>query len=271
MAQRRLRGEPIAYILGYKDFYGLGFKVDKNVLIPRPETEMVVDLVTAKLRSLPSCQGGVPSEARRGGWSNVDSGANPSVPINRDTFPWQGRRLRGIPIKILDLGTGSGCIIISLAKLMGTIWRPPDGAHQGNRRIEFYASDISSAALKIARQNAQKHHVKIKFTQSDLLKNIKQDFGIIIANLPYLAPGWKSAELKFEPKQALFAKEKGLMIIRKLLEQIAALKHQPRLVYLEFDPRQKPQLLSLIKKSLPGSIVKFYKDYNNFWRYVEIK
>jgi len=310
IARRRLRGEPIAYILGYKGFYGLKFKVNKNVLIPRPETEMVVDLVSAKLRSSPP-MGEMPSAAEA---ERVQSygkqplpgpllTASTSLGVTLSCAERVKRRgkLRGASIKILDIGTGSGCIVISLAKNLSPSPNPsPSGRGKPQPPLslwergrgegyDFYASDVSSAALKVARQNAKIRGVKVKFFQSDLLNNFKGNFDIIIANLPYLSPDWKynramgSSGLSYEPQQALFAKEKGLMLIRRLLEQIASLKYKPKLVYpapllskkwcwiyLEFDPRQKLPLTKLIKKSLPGSKTKFYKDYGNLWRYVEI-
>jgi release factor glutamine methyltransferase len=225
LIKRRENGEPVAYILGYKDFYGLRFKVNKSVLIPRPETEWVVE-------------------------RKVES---------------EKLKVKSKALRVLDVGTGSGCIAISIAKQLSA------------DSCQLTASDVSAAALKVAKQNAKLHKVKIKFVKSDLLKNIKGDFDIIIANLPY---GWHGVKnrfssvkdgLKFEPQRALYTKEKGLFEIRRLLEQITQKKQQPKLVYLEFDPRQKADLQSLIKKYLPKGKVKFYKDFNNFWRYAEIK
>lgn len=258
MAQRRMRGEPMAYILGYKDFYGLRFKVNRNVLIPRPETETLVNGVILRLSAAEA------EESQKG---------------NKGILRFAQDDAK--KIRILDVGTGSGNIVISLAKVFFS--SPKLFAIAKNLGgVEFYASDISTAALKVARQNAKtllprNSHTpvygRIRFIKSNLLANIKGDFDIIIANLPYLSKVWKleSVGLKFEPARALFAKEKGLMIIRRLLEQIAALKYRPKLIYLEFDPRQKLQLLSLIKKFLPWSKIKFYKDYNGWWRYAEMQ
>jgi release factor glutamine methyltransferase len=273
MVKRRLRGEPIAYILGYKDFYGLRFKVNRHVLIPRPETEVVVDLAISN----------VAKRSEKSVKKQISRSARDGIKIS------DGNRNRE-RIRILDIGTGSGNIIISLAKELGlraSAFAKASADKKGmGLSYRFYASDVSSAALKVAKQNAiQLPYLhtrlyeckRIKFIKSDLLNNIKGNFDIIIANLPYLSEGWKnyhaaeSTGLKFEPKQALFAKEKGLMEIRKLLEQIAQRKQKPKLVYLEFDPRQKTRLLSLIKKTLPGSKIKFYRDYSNLWRYVEIE
>ncbi len=230
--KRRQKGEPMAYILGYKDFYGLRFKVNNHVLIPRPETEMIVDAVVQALGLL-------------------------HKPEKQATGPHYNRKIR-----ILDVGTGSGCIAISLAK---------------NLKADLYASDVSKKALSIAKQNASQHHVKIKFIKSDLLKNINGDFDIITANLPY---GWHGVKnrfssvkdgLKFEPQSALYTQEKGLMEIRRLLEQISSREYQPKFVYLEFDPRQKKDLQKLIKKYLPSSNIGFHRDLNNFWRCAEVE
>lgn len=225
--RRRKKGEPIAYIVGYKDFCGLRFKVNKHVLVPRPETEELVESIKYQV---------------------VRMGVKKTI-------------------RILDVGTGSGCIAIAIANKFLI----------PNYQFLITASDISEKALEVARSNAETHNVKIKFIQSDLLKNVKGDFDIIVANLPYVAPEWKNITsantvgLKFEPAQALFAKEHGLYEIRRLLEQIAVRNHKPEYVYLEFDPRQKQELSSLIKRTLPSYNQKFYKDLTKKWRFVEIK
>ncbi|MBI5530163.1 MAG: peptide chain release factor N(5)-glutamine methyltransferase [Candidatus Doudnabacteria bacterium] len=225
MVRRREKGEPIAYILGYKDFYGLRFKVNKNVLVPRPETEEIITRIKN-----------------------------------------QELRIKGKTINILDIGTGSGCIAIALAKKLQIL----------NFKFQITASDISSKALIVAKQNAKAHHVKINFVRSDLLKNIKNTPDIIIANLPYGWSQWKNNTsaatigLKFEPKHALFTKDNGLYEIKRLLLQIKQSIKQPRLIYLEFDPRQKVELDKEIKKHLPKANVKFYKDFRSLWRFVEI-
>lgn len=226
--KRREKGEPIAYILGYKDFMGQRFKVNKDVLIPRPETEWLVDRI-------------VKSE---------------KLKVKSDR------------IRILDVGTGSGAIIISLAKILK--------ANSHKLKPVFYASDISKKALKVARANAQAHGVKIRFIHSDILQNMRMSYDVIVANLPYGWNEWRnntSAEtigLKFEPKQALFTEDDGLYLINKLLKQVMEKKHRPMHVFLEFDPRQKKQLEQNIKKYLPTAVVKFYKDFAKKWRCVEI-
>lgn len=274
LVKRRLKGEPIAYIIGYKDFMGLRFKVNKNVLVPRPETEGLVERVYQVCKVF-QVRGVIPSAAEESLNGHNISKVKGSLHSPSDAFGLG----RDGKVKILDVGTGSGCIAIALAKLLPTIIH--------NSRFIIHASDLSPAALAVAKQNAKIHKVKIQFKHSNILQNIGMNFDIIIANLPYLPSeasakegGWKAWKnnttaatigLKFEPQNALFTEEKGLKLIRQLLEQIAARKNQPKLIYLEFDPRQKAELQKLIKKILPKSKAIFHKDLNNLWRFVEMK
>lgn len=222
--KRRQKGEPIAYILGYKDFYGLRFKVNKSVLVPRPETEGLVDRVMEITKSY---------------------------------------KLKTINLKILDVGTGSGCIAISVAKSLGN-------------RVRVFASDVSGKVLAIARKNARAQRVRVKFIQSDLLEKVKIIPDVLVANLPYGWSEWKNsssaetAGLRFEPREALFAKEGGLLEIRRLLAAVAKMKQQPKIVLLEFDPRQKKALCYLAKKNLPNHKQVFHKDFSGLWRYLEM-
>jgi len=161
---RRRAGEPVAYILGEREFYGLMFAVTPAVLIPRPETELLVDLAIERLARLP--QGGT----------------------------------------LLDVGTGSGAIAVAIAHARpdATVW----------------ASDISPAALAVARANAQRHGVNIRFVQSDLLAGFpEQRFDIIASNPPYIAEGdphLSAGDLRFEPPGALASGSDGLALIRRL-------------------------------------------------------
>ncbi|MDD4332872.1 MAG: peptide chain release factor N(5)-glutamine methyltransferase [Patescibacteria group bacterium] len=227
LVKKRSKGEPTAYLIGYKYFYGNKYLVNKNVLIPRPETELLID-ETAHLASHIS------------------------------------RRLN-----LIDIGTGSGNIIISLAKKFSS----------GHPKISFnfFGLDISLNALRIAKQNAKLNKVqnKIKFIQGNLLKPILDNPKylnnsknpndlIIIANLPYLTPEQikKSASIKYEPKLALQAGSDGLKYYYKLFQQIKKLQslYAVRYILCEIDPGQNTKIKKLIKKELPHAKLKIKKD-----------
>jgi release factor glutamine methyltransferase len=179
---RRANDEPMAYLLGYKECYGRKFIVTPDVLIPRPETEQLVDEVGQLLKS--------------------------------------GQR-------IIDVGCGSGCIGITL-KL-----ERPD--------CDVTLSDISPAALKVAKRNAERLKTDVKFVKSDLLKSFapSQKFDVIIANLPYVDKTWTvSPETAHEPATALFADDGGAAVIKKLIGSARGHLNNPGHLILELDPRQ---------------------------------
>lgn len=166
LSARRAAGEPVAYLTGQREFYSLAFKVTFAVLIPRPETELLVE--TALERIPP-----------------------------------------GAPWRVLDLATGSGCVAIAIAK-----HRP---------RAQVMATDVSPAALAIARENAAKHGVNIEFVESDWFAALSgRRFDLIVANPPYVAEGdphLHSGDLRFEPRPALVAGTAGLDCIEVIVEQ----------------------------------------------------
>ena len=237
---RRLKGEPIAYITGHKEFYGLDFLVNKNVLIPRPETELM-----------------------------VDEAAN-LVAHNSQL------------VTLIDVGTGSGCIIIALAKLIKNYQpeRPVRMARPGGLKITNYkltGTDISSEALTVARKNAQLHRIskQIKFIRGDLLKPIVYNHKfvirnsklIILSNLPYLTPSQiqNSPTIKYEPKLALAAGADGLKYYQKLFQQIQALRVtrcalRDVTVFCEIDPRQTELMRQLVKRYFPKASLEIKKD-----------
>ena len=235
---RRAQGEPYAYLSGHKEFYGLDFQVNRQVLIPRPETELLVE------------------EAQR------------IMPLNKKTV-------------IMDIGTGSGAIIIALAKIFDCA-RP---AGKNRRLPAFFAVDISAPALRLARQNAVRQKVKksIKFLQGDLLCPIfrfrrqimSADRLLVIANLPYLTPAQirHSPSIRFEPKSALNGGRDGLRLYRHLFRQLKNFLGQARplktkknlpaqkiKLLCEIDPAQKNKFQKLVKKYLPAAGLTFKKD-----------
>ncbi len=215
LVARRAKGEPVAYLIGRKEFYGLDFKVNKNVLVPRPETELMVEEAIAEIN----------------------------------------KHKKNI---LIDVGTGSGCIPISILK--------------NTKQVKCFAIDISPKALAIARCNAKKHNVKIKFLRGNLLAPIIKNLThflkgaekiVITANLPYLTEKQyrQNQTLHFEPKLALVATKSGLALYEKLLQQISALPKAHITLFLEIDPSQSPAIIKIIKKYLPSTEVKIKNDY----------
>jgi release factor glutamine methyltransferase len=190
LLERRRKGEPIQYITGECEFYGLPFRVTPDVLIPRPETEHLVEKTLALTKLLDARLLRAPSISRslRNGWET----ANPA------------------PVRIVDVGTGSGAIIIALATQL------PGAA--------FTAVDISESALSVARQNATRNNLadRIRFLQGDLLAPVAgEHFEIIVSNPPYV-PNTDRALIavevrEHEPHVALFGGNDGLEIYRGLI------------------------------------------------------
>jgi release factor glutamine methyltransferase len=194
--QSRLKRIPIAYILGYKEFYGRNFIVNKSTLIPRPESEEIINIVK---KILPSTAYNLP------------------------------------PTSLIDVGTGSGCLGITLKLEFPT--------------IDVALTDISPDALKIAKVNAKKLSVDVKIIQSDLLSNYEQKTDIIVANLPYVNPEWKrSPETNFEPDLALFADDNGMLLIKQLIDQASDILTTGGYLILESDPEQHELIIEYAKK-----------------------
>ena len=191
---------PKAYKLGVQDFYGRDFLVTPDVLIPRPETEMMIDAVL-NLVGRAYLPGMKPSEA--------------VLPNN---------------LKILDVGTGSGCIAVTLKLEL------PEA--------DVSACDISEKSLLIAKRNAERLDAKVKFSQSDLLEGISGVFDVIVANLPYVDKNWNWLDLEAleaEPELALFAEDGGLKLIFELIRQVVA-GQRAKYLLLEADPCQHEEI-----------------------------
>ncbi len=270
LVKRREKGEPIAYILGYKDFCGLRFKVNKNVLIPRPETEELVNQVLKVYKEKQSVIPGasdLSAEALLTHRSLDEVGARAEALSTSNRLPRLSGALkpRNDTIRILDVGTGSGCIAISLYKLMET--------QNPNIKFQITALDISKKALEIAKQNAKYHKAKVIFKHSDILQNVGMLFDVIVANLPYVPKKNYESSIKnlgWEPKLALVDPKKDFDIYQRLFKQIASLPSLPKVIFLEIDPSQKRLSPKIIKKYLSKTDIKFHKDFNNLWRFVEI-
>lgn len=164
--ERRRAGEPVAHLIGEREFYGLSLRVTPDVLIPRPETERLVELALDRISP-------------------------------------------GAPARLLELGTGSGAVAIALAKE-----RP---------RLEIFATDISEAALAVARDNALRHGVAIEFVCGNWFEAVgDRQFDLIVSNPPYVAardPHLERGDVRFEPSLALVGGEDGMNCIRRIADQ----------------------------------------------------
>lgn len=243
--KRREKFEPIAYIIGKKEFFGLEFYVDKNVLIPRPETETMVETGLKEILTLR------PASTQRGEQAQGDNKK----------------------IVIADIGTGSGAIAISLTYSLK--------AKNAIENCKIYATDISSSALKIARKNAKTHNCdkNIIFKKGSLLKalpkNTKIDF--LLANLPYVRKNHyerfknsgQSPEfygIKHEPKNALLAGTDGLKYFKEFFIQLPERLAKNAKIFLESDPRQISAIKILAKKYLPKHKITVIKDLHGLNR-----
>jgi release factor glutamine methyltransferase len=191
---RRARQEPVQYLLGEQEFYGLAFKVTPAVLIPRPETEHLVE-----------------ETLRR---------------VARDS-----------PLRICDVGTGSGAIAVALAHALP--------------RAQVTALDVSKAALDVARENAVRQVVadRLRFVESDLLSAVAgEQFDVVVANPPYVAEGeeLEPQVREWEPHTALFAGRSGLEVYERLIPQANAALAPGGWLLLEIGHDQREALAGLL-------------------------
>ncbi len=234
---QRLKYKPVAYIINRKEFYGYDFYVDENVLIPRPETELIVDEVLKIV------------------------GVQNFAPL------------------LLDIGIGSGCIIISILNELTK--------DKKNKLIKnAFANDISKKAIEVAKINAKKYDLdkKIKFINDDLEKVINEkifsDLGqiIITANLPYIKnDDYKTLRpnvRKYEPAIALKAGKDGLDYIKKLINKISEIQlklNRNIYLFLEADPEQMNEITTILSKKITNINIKIIKDLSGKERIISVK
>ncbi len=206
---RRVDGEPIAYLLGEREFYGRGFLCSPAALIPRPETELLVE--RALMAPLSPGGRGVGGEGE-GGLAQGDGAPVKHPPLPNPLPP--GER----ELSVLDVGTGTGCIAITLALELAA----------AKHLARITAIDISPNALALAQSNAQRLNAPVKLIQSNWFEALPSDaqFHIIVSNPPYIVPGdahLSQGDLRFEPAIALADAVDGLQSYRELLK--GAMKH----------------------------------------------
>lgn len=214
LASRRAQSEPVAYLIGEREFYGRLYRVTPDVLIPRPETEQLVEVGTAFLR--------------------------------RHT----------LPAKVLELGTGSGCITVSLAL-------------ETAKDHCYVATDLSESALQIARGNAARYEKEeaITWLESDLFAHPQlaeaAPFHLILANLPYLPEGEPlSREVAaYEPASALYSGSDGLDLYRAFFRAAPAFLAANGMIAVEFGDGQHEAMQELARDAFPDKTVSIYRDY----------
>jgi len=218
LLERRAQREPVSYLLGKKEFFGLSFSVDRRVLIPRPETELLVERALV--------------------WA-------------------QGRRETGL--RIADIGTGSGCIAVSLAR------------HLAHSQID--ATDISPAALEVALENCRRHGVegRVRLLSGDLCAPLPGAVDLLLANPPYTV--WSSLPLgitDYEPRVALDGGADGLDLYRRLLPLLPAHVRPGGVALLEIGDGQAKALRALGRELLPGVPLQIWPDYAGLMRVVQV-
>ncbi|PIS07388.1 peptide chain release factor N(5)-glutamine methyltransferase [Candidatus Berkelbacteria bacterium CG10_big_fil_rev_8_21_14_0_10_43_13] len=263
LVKKRSNFEPIAYLVGHKEFFGHDFTVNRNVLIPRPETENLVEeslkIVKLKIKNL--------------------------------------LKIENCKLKILDMGTGSGCIIISLILETEKQW-----SNGAMKQLRFFASDVNKKALRVAKRNARRllnnrtieQSNNVKFYHSDLFSNrlLHRKYDIIIANLPYvpfpchpgLDPGSRQDKqhnfldsrlrgndsISFEPANAIFANDNGAAIIKNFLTEAKKYLNAHGIILLELDPRNADQIQNFAKANFPAATIESKKDLAGLKRYLLI-
>jgi release factor glutamine methyltransferase len=214
LLDRRQSGEPSAYITGHKEFYGLDFKVDNRVLIPRPETELLVENAIAWCRQYKYST-------------------------------------------IADIGTGSGCIAISLAKNL------PEAM--------VYAVDYSSSALEVAKDNTALYNLQehIKLVCGNLLEPLPALVDMIVTNLPYVTKD--EVNSLFEPELALNGGPDGLDIIKELIAQVPGKLKPKGALLLEVGQGQSPEVKANLHKAFPEAVIEVFQDLAGIERVVAMR
>ena len=217
--ERLKNGEPVQYIVGDVNFYGNILKVNKNVLIPRPETEELVEKTINYIKKYLNNQ-----------------------------------------ISILDIGTGSGCIAITLKKELPN--------------AEVTACDISKEALKVAVENSKliNKNNSIKFIESDIFSNIKEKYDCIISNPPYIRKDEPIMDIvkNNEPHLALYAEENGLYFYKKIIKESSKYLKEKFIISFEIGQEQGKDIINIAKEYYPKDLIILEQDLQHLDRYIFI-
>jgi release factor glutamine methyltransferase len=212
-------GEPLPYVLGWWEFYRRRFAVNQSVLIPRPETEILVERAIGELRR------------------------------------------RGEGARVVDVGTGSGCVAVSLAAEV-------DGCR-------VIATDLSPGALLVAKGNAQRNGVagRVLWIQADLLEGLAGEWDVVCANLPYLGAGQLRAlpAARHEPTMALDGGFRGTAITGRLIQSLGRALAPAGLALLEIDEGQSAELSALARAEVEAAEVEVVHDFEGRERLLAIR
>lgn len=233
---RRLKGEPIAYILGEKEFWSLPLNVSVDTLIPRPDTEILVekalDIALEKLHK------------------------------------------KNSPLRILDLGTGTGAIALALTSELTPL------CQKQGVQLEIIGVDFMSNAVLLAKSNAVKNQLNAIFLQSHWFEKVTGKFDIIVSNPPYIDQNdvhLSRGDLRFEPRSALVAEEQGYADLRHIIEQAPHYLKENGALLLEHGWQQGAKVRSIFREN-SGQQVATVRDYGDnervtlgFWKNHEIQ
>lgn len=211
-------GIPVQYIVGNTNFYGYDFKVNRNTLIPRFETELLVEKTYNYIKKY----------------------------FNKDK------------VKILDIGTGSGCIAITLNKLLDD--------------SDVTGVDISSEALEVAKENNISNNANVKFIESDLFSNINERYDVIISNPPYISYDEEIMNIVWnnEPHLALYAPDNGLYFYDKIIKDSSKYLNDKFIMAFEIGYKQGEDIVKIVNKYYKDTNISVEKDYSGRDRFVFI-